>query len=237
MQDILTGVVKVEDDALKDLQNVRDEVMRLDFPEQTGIRSVDEQNLDDYYDTLQQIRPGLFIDKDDDVPNFASMPDLEDIPDFPEIRDLNSLMDTPSNVPYLLVPTDVDIGSNDPAEILADPNVTTTILPATEDPNNALLPLSNFNFVPLSDEDDLIPKEMDTDKILLTDDGDVMLIDPDNMQKDEKPFKFVSEDVVELPSEEEDMEVVRTKNIVLKRKKQTMRLHQLKNKNLILRLL
>ena len=237
LQDILTGVVKVEDDALKDLQNVRDEVMRLDFPEQTGIRSVDEQNLDDYYDTLQQIRPGLFIDKDDDVPNFASMPDLEDIPDFPEIRDLNSLMDTPSNVPYLLVPTDVDIGSNDPAEILADPNVTTIILPATEDPNNALLPLSNFNFVPLSDEDDLIPKEMDTDKIILTDDGDVMLIDPDNMQKDEKPFKFVSEDVVELPSEEEDMEVVRTKNIVLKRKKQTMRLHQLKNKNLILRLL
>ena len=167
------------------------------------------------------------------------MPDLEDIPDFPEIPDLNSLMDTPSNVPYLLVPADVDIGSNDPAEILADPNVATTIPPAIEDPNNALLPLSNFfsNFVPPSDEDDLIPKEMDTDKIILTDDGEIMLIDPDNMQKDEKPFKFVSEGVVELPSEEEDMEVVRTKNIVLKRKIQTMRLHKLKNKNLILRLL
>ena len=219
LQDILTGVVKVEDDALKDLQNVRDELIRLDFPEQTGIRSVDEQNLDDCYDTLQQIRPDLFIDKDDDVPNFASMPDLEDIPDFPEIPDLNSLMDTPSNVPYLLVPTDVDIGSNDPAETLDDPNVTTIILPAIEDPNNALLPLCSFfyNFVPPSDEDDLIPKEMDTDKIILTDDGDVMLIDPDNMQKDEKPFNFVSENV-ELPSEEEDMEAVRTKSIVLKRK-------------------
>ena len=219
LQDILTGVVKVEDDALKDLQNVRDELIRLDFPEQTGIRSVDEQNLDDCYDTLQQIHPDLFIDKDDDVPNFASMPDLEDIPDFPGIPDLNSLMDTPSNVPYLLVPTDVDIGSNDPAETLDDPNVTTIILPAIEDPNNALLPLSSFfyNFVPPSDEDDLIPKEMDTDKIILTDDGDVMLIDPDNMQKDEKPFNFVSENV-ELPSEEEDMEAVRTKSIVLKRK-------------------
>ena len=129
-------------------------------------------------------------------------------------------MDTPSNVPYLFVPTDVDIGSNDPAEILADPNVTTIIPPAIEDPDNPLLPLSNFfsNFVPPSDKDDLIPKEMDTNKIILTDDGDVILIDPDNMQKDEKPFKFVSEDVVELPSEEEDMEVVRTKNIILKRK-------------------
>ena len=56
LQDILTGVVKVEDDALKDLQNVRNEVIRLDFPEQTGIRSVDEQNLDDYYDTLNTPR-------------------------------------------------------------------------------------------------------------------------------------------------------------------------------------
>ena len=220
MQDILTGVVKVEDDTLKDLQNVRDEVVRLDFPQQTGIRGVDEQNLDDYYDTLQQIRPDLFIDEDDDVPDLSGMADLEDIPDFPEIPDLNLLIDTPSNVPYMLVPTDVDIGSSVPADILADPNVTTIIPPAIDDPNNALLPLSNFfsNFIPPSDEDDLIPNEMDTDKIILTDDGDVMLIDPDNMQKDEKPFKFVSEDVVELPSEE-DMEVVRTKNIVLKRKK------------------
>ena len=148
------------------------------------------------------------------------MPDLEYIQDFPEIPDFNSLMDTPSNVLYLLAPADVDIGSNDPAEILADPNVTSIIPPAIEDPNNARLPLSRFfsNFVPPSDEDDLIPKEMDTDKIILTDDGDVMLIDPDNMQKDEKPFNFVSENVVELPSEEEDMEVVRTNNIVLKRK-------------------
>ena len=234
LEDTLTGVVKVEDDVLNDLQNVRDEVIRLHFPEQTGIGSVDEQNLDYYYDTLQQIRPDLFIDEDDDVPNFASMPDLEDIPDFPEIPDLNSLMDAPSNVPYLPISTDVDIGSNNPAEILADPNVTTIIPPAIEDPNNALLLLSSFfsNFVTPSDEDDLIPKEMDTDKIILTDDGDVMLIDPDNMQKDEKPFKFVSEDVVELPSEEEDMEVVRTKNIVLKRKNTNNEVAQVKKQKL-----
>ena len=234
MQDILTGVVKVEDGVLKDLENVRDEVIRLDFPEQTGIRSLDEQNLDGYYDTLQQIRPDLFIDEDDDVPNFASIPDLEDIPDFPEIPDLNSLMDTPSNVPYLLVPTDVDIGSNDPAEILADPNVTTIISPAIEDPSNALLPLSSFfsNFVPPSDGDDLIPKEMDTEKIILTDDGDAMLIDPDNMQKDEKPFNFVSENVIELLSGEKDMEVVRTKNIVLERKNTNNEVAQIKKQKL-----
>ena len=180
MQDILTGVVEVEDDTLKDFQIVRDEVIRLDFPQQTGIRSVDEQNLDDYYDTLQQIRPDLFNDEDDDIPDVNSVPDLEDIPDFPEIPDLNSLTDTPSNLPYLLVPTDVNIGSNGPADILADPNVTTIIPPAIGDQNNLLLPL-NFltNFVPPSNEDDLIPQEIDTDKIILTDDGDIVLIDPD----------------------------------------------------------
>ena len=143
LQDILTVVVEVKDDSLRDLQSVRDEVIRLDFPQQTGIRSVDEQNLDDYYDTLQQIRPDLFFDEDGDVPDLNSMPDLEDIPDFPEIPDLNLLRDTPSNVPYLLVPTDVNIGSNDPADILADPNVTTIILPTIGDQNNSLL-LLNF---------------------------------------------------------------------------------------------
>ena len=230
MQDILTGVVKVEDDALKDFQNVRDEVIRLEFPQQT----LDEQNVDYYYDTLQQIRPDLFIDEDDDIPDLIAMPDLEDIPDYPEIPDLTSLTDIPSNVPYLLVPTDVDIRNNDPADILADPNVTTIIPPAIGDPNNALLSLSNFfsNFVLPSDEDDLIPKEMDTDKIIMTDDGDVMLIDPDIMQKDEKPFKFVSKDVIELPSEEEDMEVVRTKNIVLKRKNTNIEVAQVKKQKL-----
>ena len=233
LQDILSGVVEVEDDSLRDLQSVRDEVIRLDFPQQTGIRSVDEQNLDDYYDTLQQIRPDLFIDEDDDVPDLNSMPDLEDIPDFPEIPDLNSLTDTPSNEPYLLVPTDVNIGSNDPADILADPNVTTIIPRTIGDQNNSLLPL-NFltNFVPPSEEDDLIPQEMDTDKIILTNDGGIMLIDPDNMQKDEKPFKFVSEDVVELPSEEKDTEIVLTKNIVLKRKNTNNEVAQVKKQKL-----
>ena len=85
----------------------------------------------------------------------------------------------------MLVPTDVNIGSNDPADILADPNVTTIIPPTIGDQNNSLL-LLNFlsNFVPPSEEDDLIPQEMDTDKLILTNDGDIMLIDPDNMQKD-----------------------------------------------------
>ena len=78
------------------------------------------------------------------------------------------------------MPTDVNIGSNGSADILADPNVTTIIPPAIGDQNNLLLPL-NFltNFVPPSNEDDLIPQEIDTDKIILTDDGDIVLIDPD----------------------------------------------------------
>ena len=42
--------------------------------------------------------------------------------------------------------------------------------------------------------DDLIPAELDENKIQLTDDGDVILIDPDNMQVEEKPFTQISEE-------------------------------------------
>ena len=65
--------------------------------------------------------------------------------------------------------------------------------------------------------DDLIPAEFDENKIQLTDDGDVFLTEPDNMQVEEKPFTQISEGVVALPPEE-NMELGRTRNIVLKRK-------------------
>ena len=51
----------------------------------------------------------------------------------------------------------------------------------------------------------------------MTDDGDIILTEPDNMQVEEKLFTRISEGAVALPPEE-NMEVIKTKNIVLKRK-------------------
>ena len=81
--------------------------------------------------------------------------------------------------------------STDPNEILANPNVT-TILPTqvkTEvktkddyidvDPNEVQLVWDN-------NATDLVPVELDTDKIVVTEDGDVILTEPDNMQVQER---------------------------------------------------
>ena len=62
-----------------------------------------------------------------------------------------------------------------------------------------------------------ISAEIDEKKFQLTDDGDVILTEPDNMQFEHKPLDILSEGVVALPPEE-DMELVRTKNLILKRK-------------------
>ena len=63
---------------------------------------------------------------------------------------------------------------------------------------------------------------------MLTDDEDVVLTEPDIMQVEEKPFTHISEGVVALPSEE-NMEVIRTKNIVLKRKSPNNEIAKIKN--------
>ena len=62
-----------------------------------------------------------------------------------------------------------------------------------------------------------IPAEIDEKKFQLTDDGDVILTEPDNIQFKHKPLDILSERVVALPPEE-DMELVRIKNLILKRK-------------------
>ena len=59
--------------------------------------------------------------------------------------------------------------------------------------------------------------EIDENKIVLTDDGDVILTEPDNMNVEYKPIVPYSEGVVKLPPEVE-MDEVRTINLVLKRK-------------------
>ena len=62
-----------------------------------------------------------------------------------------------------------------------------------------------------------VPIEIDENKIILTDDGDVILTEPDNMNVQYKPIIPYFEGVVQLPPEAEKEEV-KTKNLVLKRK-------------------
>ena len=166
---------------------------------------------------------------------------------------------------HALVPTEIKVEDDDPAEILANPNVT-TILPPISD-GRIYVPLPDFDEIkpeikpeikeefvipppiniaptamaitPDQSENDSdidfkievkkkkemdfisstvpIPIEIDENKIVLTDDGDVILTEPDNMNVEYKPIIPYSEGVVQLPPEVE-MEEVKTKNLVLKRK-------------------
>ena len=91
---------------------------------------------------------------------------------------------------HILVPTDVKIESTDPNEILANPNVT-TILPSqvkteikTEDDYINVDP-TEVELVWDNNATDLVPLELDTNKIVMTEDGDVILTEPDNMQVQE----------------------------------------------------
>ena len=109
------------------------------------------------------------------------------------------------------MPTNVPITSDDPIEILGNPNVSTILLPqikTKDDFNNVtdpqiVLDEDNKDIIPLWNEDnkDLVPLEFDTDKIVMTDDGDVILTEPDNMQVEQKPL-IASENTITLPPEE-----------------------------------
>ena len=181
-------------------KNLLDQI-HLSYPEQTGIASIDEKNLEDYYDTLQQIRPDLFISDDEE--------------------EIELDLGLSSKITNVLVPTDVQIESDNPADILANPNVNTIIPPITQEPFISPVNDVTDNDIDfsVSTEDDLpiVSTGIDQNKIMMTDDEDVILAEPDNMQVEEIPFTRISEGIVELPPEE-NMEVIRTKNIVLKRK-------------------
>ena len=97
LQDILTQTNDTTDETLSDLKNVKDEI-KLNFPEKTGIKSIDEKNLEDYYDVLQQIRLDLFIDEDSENPDDFNIPDLIDESDFPNIVDIPTLADVPDEL-------------------------------------------------------------------------------------------------------------------------------------------
>ena len=64
------------------------------------------------------------------------------------------------------------------------------------------------------DNKDLVPLEFDDNKIIMTDRGDVILLDPNNMQVEDKPIVPLSDEVVMLPPEENMTDVISTRNIV-----------------------
>ena len=194
---VITELVKVKDE-VEPLVPPTAEETGLVFPERTGIRSVDERNYDDYLDTLQQIRPDLFVDEDDD---------------YIEPNTMNAL-----------VPAGVQPTSNDPVDVVAQPDVQVIIPPVPSViPNDQGTfappsPVSDVEIVDVIDPDIIpLPIKIDTEKIIITDDGDVKLTEPDNMQIDEKALVPLADGTVALPPTLE-MEVVRTKDIILKRK-------------------
>ena len=66
----------------------------------------------------------------------------------------------------------------------------------------------------------------------MTDDGDVILTEPDNMQVEEKQLVPLSNDSIMLPPEENMTDIISTKNIVVKRNKPDISVGQIKkNKN------
>ena len=269
--DVVTELVKVKDEVVPD-----PEPIRLDFPEQTGIRSVDERNYQEWVDTLEIMRPNLFIDEDD---NYTDEPQVN-----------------------VLVPTDIVDGlPNDPIDVIAQPKVETIVppppfidqpkieAPPFFDPNEGRTfvppspeyvdsdsdidfeiskPVPDYDsdveFVtskpgdgfiksePDSDDDDSdnesdeessdggsdieyiedivkpdpadgnkiiqLPIQFDTDKIILIDDGDMKMIEPENIQVEEKSLVPLSNGTIALPQPQE-MEVVRMRSLVLLKRK------------------
>ena len=115
------------------------------------------------------------------------------------------------------------IESTDPNEILGNPNVTTILPPQvkteikTEDSYINIDP-SEAELVWDNNATDLVPFELDTDKIVMTEDGDVILTEPDNMHVQEGQLFPLSDDTLMLSPEENMTGVVSTRNIVVKRK-------------------
>ena len=145
-------------------------------------------------------------------------------------KKLQSIKKKNSKKTHILIPTDVPITSNDPIEILTNPNVS-TILPAqikTEDDFNDIDNVTDPQIVWDEDNTDLVPLEFDTDKIVMTEDGDVILTEPDNMQVEEKQLVPLSNDTIMLPPEENMTEIISTRNIVLKRNQPDLAVAQVK---------
>ena len=191
-----------------------------------------KEEISEIINPLESSIPEIFSEGEFDDTKFVS----EYIPEFRS--DQNRLdLDVGARTTHMLVPTELELESEDPADILVDPNVTTIIPLIEEKPYEDMVPLADF-LSPVAmaitpdnseDEEDYkvwttaeilappIPAEIDEQKFQVTDDGDVILTEPDNMQFEHKPLDILSEGVVALPPEE-NMELVRTKNLIRKRK-------------------
>ena len=114
--------------------------------------------------------------------------------------------------------SEVDIETDDVVEILANPNVT-TILPGQLKTEDDLIDYKPPVDILTSDSyvTDHVPLQLDTEKIILTDDGDVILTEPDNMQVSEGALVPISNNTVQLENDT-NMGEIATRNIVLKRK-------------------
>ena len=145
-------------------------------------------------------------------------------------KKLQSIKKKNNKKTHILVPTDVPITSNDPIEILGNPNVSTILPPQikTEDDFDIDFNVTDSQIVWDEDNTDLVPLEFDTNKIVMTDDGDVILTEPGNMQVEEKALVPLSNDTIMLPPEENMTDVMSTRNIVVKRKQPDISIGQIK---------
>ena len=94
-------------------------------PVPTGNKEVDDKNYDDYLDTLQQIRPDLFISEDDESDNDVSIvqPEIKpaDATDFVPIP-VDKIKTEPDYTPFVPIPIPTD-------EIKTEPDYTPFVDP------------------------------------------------------------------------------------------------------------
>ena len=234
LQHILTETNETNEEYIEDIKNIKDEITT-EF-EEIFVKTEPSQA----EDPLIQEMPEIFEDGEFDDTEFVQ----QYIPEFRS--DQNRIdLDVRARTTHALVPTDVKIDED--YNPLTDPNVT-TILPPIEpkiepkiefSPTVAAITPYQSNeedidfridvkredgtYSPISvDEPDATPIEIDEDKFVVTEDGDVILTESDNIQVDYKPIVPYSERVVQLPPEVEMDKVktknLKTKNLVLKRK-------------------
>ena len=151
-------------------------------------------------------------DSDDEVTYVKYIPPPPDVPVPPPTHPRDRL----KRQTRVLVPTEVDIETDDVAEILANPNVT-TILPGQLKTEDDIIDYKPPVDILISDSyvTDHVPLQLDTEKIILTDDGDVILTEPDNMQVSEGALVPISNNTVQLENDT-NMGEIATRNIVLK---------------------
>ena len=252
LQEILTQ--PEPEDFIEDIKNIKEEVKAEIEDIFVKTEPGDENN-----DPLMQEMPEIFEDGEFDDTEFVQ----QHIPEFRS--DQNRLdLDVRAKATYALVPTEIKVEDDDPAEILANLNVT-TILPPISD-GRIYVPLPNFDEIkpeikPEIKEEFVIPPpiniaptamaitpdqsdndsdidfkievkkeeidfisstvpiriEIDENKIVLTDDGDVILTEPDNMNVEYKPIFPYPEGVAQLPPEVE-MDEIKTKKSYFEKK-------------------